>query len=184
MWAGLCLIHHHHESSIYGRGCDAAPIADRHALSNGPFFTAAAPKGPALCFLNYFTTSPKRPGARSGAPRRYPPVPGPSGACSGCARTAAGAPPHHGGARGGSFGVPPARPNLSHAQRHGGFIVQFTIIMVICGKRSTGALPHRKQISQGQPAARRQAAPGRLLTEAPALRGFDTRWPSHFESTH
>ena len=40
------------------------------------------------------------PGARPGGPGRWPPVSGPSGACSGCVRTAAGAPPHRGGAQG------------------------------------------------------------------------------------
>ena len=48
---------------------------------------------------------PLTPGARPGGPGRCPPVSGPSGACSGCVRTAAGAPPHRGGARGESFGV-------------------------------------------------------------------------------
>ena len=48
---------------------------------------------------------PLTPGARPGGPGRWPPVSGPSGACSGCVRTAAGAPPHRGGARGESFDV-------------------------------------------------------------------------------
>ena len=56
------------------------------------------------------------PGARPGGPGRWPPVSGPSGACSGCVRTAAGAPPHRGGAQGKSFDAPHARPNLSRAR--------------------------------------------------------------------
>ena len=48
---------------------------------------------------------PLTPGTRPGGPGRCPSVSGPSGACSGCVQTAAGAPPHRGGARGGSFGL-------------------------------------------------------------------------------
>ena len=56
------------------------------------------------------------PGARPGGPGRCPPVSGPSGACSGCVRAAAGAPPHRGGARGESFDALPGRPNLGRAR--------------------------------------------------------------------
>ena len=45
------------------------------------------------------------PGTRPVAPGRCPSVSGPSG----CVRTAAGAPPRRGGARGGSFGAPLGR---------------------------------------------------------------------------
>lgn len=56
------------------------------------------------------------PGTQPGAPGRCAPVSSPTGACSGCVQTAAEAPPRRGGAHGGSFDTPPARPNLSRAQ--------------------------------------------------------------------
>ena len=58
------------------------------------------------------TTDPEGLRRRIAAPIAAAPS---AGACSGCVRTAAGAPPHRGGAQGKSFDVLPGRPNLGRA---------------------------------------------------------------------
>ena len=86
------------------------------------------------------------PSARPGGPGRWAPVSGPSGACSGCVRTATGAPPHRGGARGESFDALPARPNRSRAQHKSNFPLAFASVShFVMGSANSAARAQRKE---------------------------------------